>query len=40
MNEVKALKKLDNPHIIKFIDILRSKRNTYYVYEYCNQGNL
>ena len=34
------MKKLDNVNIVGFIEILRSKNNTYYVYEYCNEGDL
>lgn len=42
-NEILTLKKLNkenNKNIIRFIEIMRSSNNTYYVYEYCNQGNL
>jgi serine/threonine protein kinase len=39
-NEIKALKNMDNDNIIKFKEIMRSTNNTYYVYEYCNGGNL
>ena len=31
---------MENPNIIKLIEIMRSSNNTYYVYEYCNGGNL
>lgn len=39
-NEISVLKKLKNPNIIEFVEIMRSSNNTYYVYEYCNGGNL
>ena len=42
-NEILTLKRLNkerNPNIIRFIEIMRSINNTYYVYEYCNQGTL
>jgi serine/threonine protein kinase len=40
-NEIKALRKRHyNPHVVKFIEVMRSFHNTYYVYEYCNGGNL
>jgi len=38
-NEILTLKRLNkerNPNIIRFIEIMRSINNTYYVYEYCN----
>ena len=34
------MKKLDNVNIVGFVEILRSSNNTYYVYEYCNGGDL
>ena len=37
---LKRLNKVSNPNIIRFIEIMRSSNNTYYVYEFCNQGNL
>ena len=39
-NEIQSLKKLNNDNIINFVDIMRSTNNTYYVYEYCDGGNL
>jgi len=39
-NEILALKNIDHPNIIKFYEIMRSTNNTYFVYEYCNGGNL
>jgi serine/threonine-protein kinase ULK/ATG1 len=34
INEIQALKKLDDPHIIKMIKMLKSANNIYLVYEY------
>jgi len=39
-NEINILESIDNPNIIKFVEILRSENNAYFVYEYCNQGTL
>ena len=39
-NEITTLKKIKHKNIINFIEIMRSSNNTYYVYEYCNGGNL
>ena len=39
-NEITTLRKIKHKNIINFIEIMRSSNNTYYVYEYCNGGNL
>ncbi len=39
-NEISVLRQLKNENIIEFVEIMRSTNNTYYVYEYCNGGNL
>ena len=39
-NEIVSLKNIEHENIIKFIEIMRSTNNTYFVYEYCNGGNL
>jgi len=40
-NEIKALRnRHNNPNVVKFIEVMRSFNNTYYVYEYCNGDNL
>ena len=36
MNEISALSKIKNPNIIQFIEMLITKHNYYFVYEYCN----
>ena len=40
MNEISALSKINNPNIIKFIEMLITKHNYYFVYEYCNGASL
>jgi serine/threonine protein kinase len=40
MNEINTLSRIENPNIIKFIEMLRSKNNIYLVYEYCGGGTL
>ncbi len=39
-NEISILTKVNSPHIIKFIEMLRTMNNYYLVYEYCNGGTL
>jgi serine/threonine protein kinase len=39
-NEISILTKVDNPHIIRFLEMLRTANNYYLVYEYCNGGTL
>ena len=34
------LSKIDCPHIVKFIEILKTANNFYFFYEFCNQGTL
>lgn len=38
--EVRALKLLDSPHIIKNLKMLRTAHNIYEIYEYYDQGSL
>lgn len=41
VNEISALSKMeDNPHIVRYIDMLKTVNNFYFVYEYCNGGTL
>jgi len=40
INSLKKVNKVGNPNVIKFIEILRSSNNTYFVYEFCNGGTL
>ena len=37
-SEIEIMKKLDNPHIAKFIDTHESLNNIYIVMEYCDGG--
>lgn len=40
-NEINILTTLEpSPHIIKYYDMLKTVNNFYFVYEYCNGGNL
>jgi len=34
------LAKTNNPNIIKLLDRFQDSKNVYYVYEYCNGGDL
>lgn len=36
MNEIQTLARINNPHVLKFIEMLKSSRNYYFVYEFCN----
>ena len=40
MNEIQTLVKIDNPNIIKFIEMLKTPNHYYFVYEFCNGGTL
>ncbi|CAD8061051.1 unnamed protein product [Paramecium primaurelia] len=40
MNEIQTLAKISNPYVVKFIEMLKSSRNYYFVYEYCNGQTL
>lgn len=40
LNEIEVLTKIDCPHIVKFIEILKTVNNFYFFYEYCNAGTL
>lgn len=39
-NEMRALRKLDHPHIIRCLDILMTKNNIYIVTEFCRGGDM
>ena len=39
-SEVKIMKKLKHPHIMRLLDVFQTKNNTYIITEYCNQGDL
>lgn len=40
MNEIQTLARINNPYIVKFIEMLKTKNHYYFVYEYCNGGTL
>jgi serine/threonine-protein kinase ULK/ATG1 len=40
MNEIQTLARISNPYVLKFIEMLKSSRNYYFVYEFCNGGTL
>lgn len=39
-NEIRVLMSINNPNIVKFIEVFKTTNNSYFVYEYCNGGNL
>jgi serine/threonine protein kinase len=39
-NEIKTLARINNPNVIKFIEMLKTANNMYLVYEYCDGGTL
>lgn len=40
MNEIQTLARIANPYVLKFIEMLKSSRNYYFVYEFCSGGTL
>lgn len=41
INEIQTLSKIEaNEHVVKFVEILKTVNNYYFVYEYCNGGTL
>jgi len=39
-NEIKTLSRINNPNVVKFIEMLKTANNMYLVYEYCDGGTL
>jgi serine/threonine-protein kinase ULK/ATG1 len=39
-NEIKTLGRINNPNVIKFIEMLKTTNNMYLVYEFCEGGTL
>ena len=39
-NEIKTLGRINNPNVIKFIEMLKTTNNMYLVYEFCESGTL
>ena len=40
MNEIQTLARINNPYVLRFIEMLKSSKNYYFVYEYCSGGTL
>lgn len=40
MNEIETLGRINNPHIVRFIEMLKTQNHYYFVYEFCNGGTL
>jgi serine/threonine protein kinase len=40
MNEIQTLSKIDNIHVVKFLEMLKTSNNMYLIYEFCNGGTL
>jgi len=40
MSEIQTLAKISNPYIVGFQEMIKTKNNYYFVYEYCNGGDL
>lgn len=40
LNEIKTLSKVENPNVVRFIEMLRTSNNMYLIYEFCNGGTL
>lgn len=39
-NEIKTLARINNPNVVRFIEMLKTVNNMYLVYEYCEGGTL
>lgn len=39
-NEIQTLTKIENPNVIRFIEMMRTSNNVYLVYEFCKGGTL
>ncbi len=40
MKEGSILKEIDHPYIVKYIDSMTTSKNHYFVFEFCEKGNL
>jgi serine/threonine-protein kinase ULK/ATG1 len=40
MNEIQTLSKIENPNVVKFLEMLKTSNNMYLIYEFCNGGTL
>ncbi|CAK90527.1 unnamed protein product (macronuclear) [Paramecium tetraurelia] len=39
-SEIEIMKKINDSHVVKLLDVLQSANNTYIITEFCNQGDL
>ena len=39
-NEIETMTLINSDHVLGFYEVLKSKNNTYFIYEYCNGGDL
>jgi serine/threonine protein kinase len=40
MNEIQALARIKNKNVIEFIEMIRTQNHYYFIYEFCNGGDL
>ena len=40
MNEIQTLSKIENIHVVKFLEMLKTTNNMYLIYDFCNGGTL
>ncbi len=40
INEIQTLSKIENPNVVRFIEMLKTSNNMYLVYEFCNGDTL
>lgn len=40
MNEIQALARISNKNVVQFIEMIKTSSNYYFVYEFCNGGDL
>lgn len=40
INEIQTLSKIENPNVVRFIEMLKTSNNMYLIYEFCNGDTL
>jgi serine/threonine-protein kinase ULK/ATG1 len=40
MNEIHTLCKIENPNVVRFLEMLKTSNNMYLIYEFCNGDTL
>ena len=40
VNEIQTLSRINNENVVKFIEMITTNNNIYFVYEFCNRGTL